>query len=368
MGTQLHPRRDAGSARRTTADHGKLTVIMNSKNWHPRVGEWVEVRSVAEILGTLDGQGDGAHMPFMPEMLRFAGQRFAVSASAHKTCDTVNKTGGRRVRNTVHLADLRCDGSAHGGCQAACLLFWKTSWLKPASSPAPGAESHATVTPGSVPAVLAGACSRTAETGATVYRCQATTLPQWSEPLSPYSLAQYWEDIRFGNATLGHALGTLVLAGLFKLRKLPFAFRFNRWLYDRAHRLLRGIPDPHLTPRLAGKADTPDVRIGLQVGDVVRIRPLEEINATINERMRNRGLHIDEEMTRYCGLRTRVTDRVSQIINEQTGEMMHFKNPCIVLDNTECLGEYSENRLLCPRKIKTYWREAWLDKVEGPAE
>src|SRR5262245_10289269 len=71
-------------------------------------------------------------MPFMPEMLRYAGQRIRVAKSAHKTCDTVNQTGGRRMRNAVHLDGLRCDGSAHGGCQAKCLFFWKEQWLRPA--------------------------------------------------------------------------------------------------------------------------------------------------------------------------------------------------------------------------------------------
>ena len=68
-------------------------------------------------------------MPFMPEMLKFCGKKFRVGAVAHKTCDVANKTGGRRVRNAVHLG-IRCDGSSHGGCQAGCLLFWKTDWIK----------------------------------------------------------------------------------------------------------------------------------------------------------------------------------------------------------------------------------------------
>jgi hypothetical protein len=33
------------------------------------------------------------------------------------------------MTDTVHLSDLRCDGSAHAGCQAGCLLFWKEAWL-----------------------------------------------------------------------------------------------------------------------------------------------------------------------------------------------------------------------------------------------
>jgi hypothetical protein len=39
-----------------------------------------------------------------------------------------------RVRNvrtmpeTVHLRNIRCDGSFHDGCQPACLMFWKEAW------------------------------------------------------------------------------------------------------------------------------------------------------------------------------------------------------------------------------------------------
>ena len=95
-------------------------------------GDVVRVRSSQEILATLDTDGRLEGLPFMPEMLQYCGQVFTVSRSAHKTCDTVTKTGGRRLNDTVHLADLRCSGAAHGGCEALCLVFWKTAWLMPA--------------------------------------------------------------------------------------------------------------------------------------------------------------------------------------------------------------------------------------------
>src|SRR5262245_24384453 len=97
-----------------------------------KAGDWVEVRSREEILATLWEDGTLERMPFMPEMLRHCGKRFQISAVAHKTCDSAYKTGGRRLHNAVHLEDLRCEGSAHGGCQATCLFFWKTAWLKKA--------------------------------------------------------------------------------------------------------------------------------------------------------------------------------------------------------------------------------------------
>ena len=96
-----------------------------------RAGDLVEVRSAAEILATLDDNGCLAGLPFMPEMIPYLGGRFRVSKRAHKTCDTVHQTGGRRLDGCVHLEDLRCDGSGHDGCMAMCLLFWKTDWLRP---------------------------------------------------------------------------------------------------------------------------------------------------------------------------------------------------------------------------------------------
>ncbi len=98
-----------------------------------KVGEWVEVRSKNEILATLDSKGCLDGMPFMPEMLMFCGQKFQVEKSAHKTCDYSSPTiRSRWVENTIHLK-TRCDGSAHDGCQAGCLLYWKDAWLKPAT-------------------------------------------------------------------------------------------------------------------------------------------------------------------------------------------------------------------------------------------
>src|ERR1700744_2315594 len=96
-----------------------------------RAGDWVQVRSKQEILATLDRSGRLEDLPFMPQMFKYCGRSFKIFKVAHKTCDTVNGTGGRWLPGGIHL-DLRCDGQAYGGCQAACLIFWKDAWLKPA--------------------------------------------------------------------------------------------------------------------------------------------------------------------------------------------------------------------------------------------
>lgn len=338
---------------------------MSNHRWNSRVGDWVEVRSAEEILATLDDQGELARMPFMPEMLKFAGRRFEITAVAHKTCDTVHRSGGRTVADAVHLADLRCDGKSHGGCEANCLLFWKKHWLKPVDGPGNSAgEAESAAADAPAPAVLARACATRRADGVEIYRCQATTLPVWTEPLQWWDVRQYWADVRNGNVKLGYAASILFLSGLNKLRRLPFGYRLTKWLYGKAHLWLRGFPDPHPTPGLAGKSPTPVVTLGLQPGELVEVRSLDEINATINETFRNRGLFCSPDDTRHCGRKARVSRRVTRIINEASGEMMTFGNSCIALEDINCLGEYSDKRLLCPRRINSYFREAWLKRVE----
>ena len=65
-----------------------------------RPDEVVEVKSAAEILSTLDSEAALDAMPFMPEMLQFAGKRLTVSRRVEKICDTVSggPPNSRRMR------------------------------------------------------------------------------------------------------------------------------------------------------------------------------------------------------------------------------------------------------------------------------
>ncbi len=49
-------------------------------------GDLVEVKTPDEIFQTLDAAGALDHLPFMPEMLEFCGQRFRVSRRALTVC------------------------------------------------------------------------------------------------------------------------------------------------------------------------------------------------------------------------------------------------------------------------------------------
>ena len=52
--------------------------------------------------------------------------------------------------------------------------------------------------------------------------------------------------------------------------------------------------------------------------------------------------------------------RVERIIDEPSGRMLDLKNPCIVLEDVICTGDYHR---LCPRGTYPYWREIWLERV-----
>ena len=111
---------------------GKAVYLEKSVGGPPlRPGDVVEVRPVTEILATLDKDGALNGMPFMPEMIAHIGRRYTVTWRVDKICNTVDKSGSRRMRSTVYLEDLRCDGSADGGCQAGCKIYWKEASALP---------------------------------------------------------------------------------------------------------------------------------------------------------------------------------------------------------------------------------------------
>jgi hypothetical protein len=325
-----------------------------------RSGDWVEIKSAQEILATLDDKCEIDGMPFMPEMLRFCGARFRVAAVAHKTCDVANKTGGRRMHDAVHLEGLRCDGSGHGGCEAGCLLFWKTAWLQPA-------RDGVTATGDSRNAFPDGsklqACASREDPQGLVYSCQATRLYDATEPLAWWDIRQYVRDLWYRNVRLGRFLRVALLRGLYNLRNLGIGYGFAVALHDRVHRLVTGRPTPYPTGVIPQGQPTPTENLGLRQGEWVTVRPLAEIRGTITEHNFNRGMRFDKEMAQFCDQRFRVAKRVERLIDERTGRMLTMKSPCIVLDGVVCSSDYSERRLFCPRQIYPYFREIWLRRV-----
>jgi hypothetical protein len=338
-------------------------------------GDWVEVLDKEEILQTLDKNGRLEELPFMPEMLAFCGKRFQVYKRAHKTCDTVNDYKGRKMNAAVHLEGIRCDGSAHGGCEAGCLIFWKEIWLKKVTN-----SSQASVTPVSIALssdrrtgcaeadVIAGVtASRFVEGGnEPAFVCQATQIPAATQPLPWWELRQYVEDYFSGNVGLGRMLCGFFYMGYNGLIGARIGLgSILRWLYDKWARVFGGYPYPRRWGQIPPGERTPDAKLNLQPGELVRVKSYLEILATLDQSNKNRGLYFDAEMVPFCGGTYRVLNRVTRIVHEKTGKIQEFKNPCIILEGGMCEARYSECRLFCPRAIYSYWREIWLERIPG---
>lgn len=306
-----------------------------------RSGDRVEVRSAQEILETLDDDGHHEGLAFMPEMLAYCGRRFRVSSVAHKTCDTIHKTGCRNMPHAVHLEDLRCDGASHGGCQAHCLLFFKEAWLKRVGPDVPLAAPRPTA--GAIREHLEQKTKRRDDPEA--WTCQTTRLFEATSALAWWDPRQYFRDLTSGNVGVVH-----------------FAKVVGRAAFNWMQRRRGGRVFPYVSGSLVGK--TPSERMGFQVGELVQVKSKEEIEQTLDAYNKNRGLLFDPEMLPFCGGTFRVAERVQKIIHEKTGHMVKFPNECIRLDGVYCKAHYSRNRLFCPRAIPPYWREIWLRRLE----
>jgi len=323
-----------------------------------RVGEVVKVRSEAEILVTLDEKGELDSLPFMPEMLPYCGRQFTVYKVAHKLCDTQTRSGMRRMHAAVHLSGVRCDGQAHGGCQTACLIYWKEAWLKRVDPDGAG-QSDGIPEPSSarctLPLLQISTRKDPSPDGEERFSCQATELLRAAPECLPVrDLSQYTQDVRSGN------VGVLPTVRSF------FVALFNR-IQDYSKRVLPKrlwFREGLRWGFVKGTATrTPTEHTDLQPGELVRIKSKDEIMKTLNKDLLNRGMGFEEEMSRYCGRGARVLRRVDRCIDEKTGRLLQMKNPCIILEDTVCSGAYNVN---CPRSIYSFWREIWLERVGEP--
>ncbi|MEZ5475310.1 MAG: hypothetical protein R3E72_09950 [Steroidobacteraceae bacterium] len=333
-----------------------------------RAGEWVIVRSQAEILATLDAQARLDGLPFQPEMFTLCGHRMRVYKAAHKTCDSsVHRTGGRRMYDTVHLEGGRCDGHAHDGCQADCVFFWKEAWLKRANDdqPPPVVAAGANCT---VERVLQAARVDDPPDNPT-YVCQTTAIYDASDDLSTWDIRQYLADVTSGNHSIWHMFKLLTRAGYAALLQRGVGYRLLLQFYNKFQQLRGGEPFPIMVGKIEPGQRTPTEILDLQPGELVEVKSAEEISATITADGFNRGMRYDPEMLKYSGHRYRVQQRVNKLIDEKSGKMVSMKSPCIQLDNVFCRAEFTPGRLGCPRASNTYWREIWLRRVadDSPA-
>lgn len=308
----------------------------------PKPNELVEVRTPLEIAATLDEDGALDGMPFMPEMLPYCGKRFKVLRRAEKAC--VELPGGHYAirefinNDVVFLDGMRCNGGSHDGCQRACLLFWKSAWLKPVEQ-SQTAREH-------LGAIDSLADRLKTKSSPARYFCQSSQLSvsTVARRLSKMEiLGKLWRDVRYGSVSL---------------RRIPSLVIFPA--YKKVRDRLVG------RPRLRGTLTvTPVGELNLQPGEMVQICDLERIQQTVDRHGRNRGLVCDIELKKFSGKRYRVLSRLDRMISETTGEMRQVRGTVLLEGNTcMCARVFGG----CPREEYCYWREVWLERVESDSQ
>ena len=327
--------KEPGQTVATDSASGSLDIVERTIDLKP--GDLVEVRSATEIMSSLDCDGKLDGLPFMPEMLAFCGRRLRVSRRADDTCALGQP---RRIEATVHLEQLRCDGSAHRGCEAGCLLLWKEAWLRRAAD---GAENPS---PGTMSVDSNDAyrlLSQFANTPDNTLMCQATELNSATCPVSLGRSRDYFANVARDCISGKRNFDDLrQLVAYFWGKTILFTFMLwarAPWNADRYRK-------------------TPATPLDLRPGEVVRVRGMLQIIRTLDRNGCNRGMEFKPEMFQFCARKYQVISNMQRRIDERSGELKGFRSPCIVLESVYCHGQ----RSFCRRANYHYWREIWLSR------
>jgi len=106
-------------------------------------GEWVEVRSKAEIAATITPAGINRGMRYDREMLKYSGGRYRVQMRVDKL---INEKNGKMVpmkTAAIQLENVYCRAECTEkrlGCPRASNTYWREIWLKRCSPPEDGAS------------------------------------------------------------------------------------------------------------------------------------------------------------------------------------------------------------------------------------
>jgi hypothetical protein len=118
---------------------------------------------------------------------------------------------------------------------------------------------------------------------------------------------------------------------------------------------LRGKPTKPTAPPEALAATN------LQPGEVVRVRSMEAIRATLDNWGQLKGCGFMPEMEQYCSTTQRVYKRMERFVDERDLRVKRSKG-IVLLAGVICEGTADFGP--CDRSCLVFWREEWLEKLE----
>jgi hypothetical protein len=304
-------------------------------------GDIVEIRSLNEILNTLDDNGTIDGLPFMPEMIKFCEKQFTIF---QRVTQSVMDTAGLSDYNEAHvrtfrdmnvyvLKNIRCSGESHNGCQRGCTLFWKEAWLKKVDS----LKGNDKIIDNHITNELKVDLKIKDDSGK--YFCQSTQFFNATKNIS--------KGQRFLNLPINVWLGNYGIIMLIRILSI--------WGFWKIYNKFFG------TYPKGNSKKTPEEILNLQPGEIVEVKSLKEIINTLNNKGCNRGLHFSPDMIKHCGKQFKVRNRAEKIILEATGEMLSFTNTVVLEDAYTDSAYYAFGG--CPREDFAYWREIWLKRI-----
>lgn len=101
----------------------------------------------------------------------------------------------------------------------------------------------------------------------------------------------------------------------------------------------------------------------LKAGEMVRVKSIEEIEATLNNLGATKGCtFMADIMTPYCGTVQRVLKPMERFVDERDLRVKKCKG-IVLLDGVMCEGTTAFGR--CDRSCHMFWREDWLEKIDA---
>jgi hypothetical protein len=272
----------------------------------------------------------------MPEMFGFCGQRFRIARRAEMTCASgMDSPRGFIIDDVVTLEGVRCSGTAHDGCQKACMVFWREAWLRKVQN----AITQSKNASAGEKQLLSRLKVMRRENA---YICQASELSKFTYSLSRLQrVEKLLSGLRVGNFSIWQAVGGIAIWSLWKVRKLFLGMYMG-----------------------GTNKSSPAETLNLQPKELVEVKSRDGILATLNESGGNRGLVFFPGMHLFCGRRYRVKARLDRLIEDGTGEMRKLKNT-VLLDGVTCRCSYLGFGVgACSRCEFAYWREIWLRRPD----
>lgn len=106
--------------------------------------------------------------------------------------------------------------------------------------------------------------------------------------------------------------------------------------------------------------------LGLQPGEMVRVKSYAEILKTLDANRCYEGCALMPIMREFCGRTYTVRKRIDHFFDERNRKLLKAKN-MVILNEVHCHSEPDNygDWAGCDRSCYLFWKEAWLERVQS---